>query len=106
VRVCVFFLGGASSMWPALVFDCSGTLYSLTGPNVIGESYLLPNSLLRVSPTTGAATVLCNFAATGVNNHAAAFINRTHLAHFYGTTTPKMELLDVGRLATGRCAAR
>lgn len=80
-------------------------MYALTSANAVGEAFALANSLLRLNPSSGAAALLCTLDGAAGTVRAAAFINRTHLAHFYGTTPPRMDLLEAGRLASGRCTA-
>jgi hypothetical protein len=60
---------------------------------------------LRISRTTGAATTVCRFS-TADRNHVAAFISQTVIAHFYGTTSPVMELISMapGTQTGGPCA--
>ena len=48
----------------ALTFDCANNLLALTGNNLAGETYTNSKSLVRISLTTGAQTVVCPFATT------------------------------------------
>jgi hypothetical protein len=89
------------------MYDCAGRLFAITGPNPPGETFLLPNSLLLVNGTSGAATTLCTFGGvpTGPPVRVGAFINTTHLAVFF--TDPaggaQMLLLPIASLSSGPC---
>ncbi len=80
----------------ALSFDCTGSLYAVTGANAAGEIFQLANSLVRLDSGTSAATGVCTFTSTDLIA-VGAFLDGSTFAHFYGTAPPVMEILPVSR---------
>ncbi len=62
--LCVALLENCSFRGPplppaALFFDCSEQLYAVAGANAVGEAFTITSSVLRVSSSTGAASIVC-----------------------------------------------
>jgi hypothetical protein len=78
----------------ALQFACDGTLYGVT----------TTRTLVTVDTTTGAPTTVCTFSSSDALR-IIAFIDRTRIAHFYGSANPVMELLSTTSLGSRSCNA-
>lgn len=84
----------------SLFFDCTGALLAVTGSNAAGEQFAPVNSLVRLSPTTGTATVVCPFTSND-RVQVGALISSTTVVHFFGTSAPVMETLSLSGQSAG-----
>jgi hypothetical protein len=78
----------------------SGVLYAIMGANAVGETFTRVRTIVRVTKTTGGATLFCSLAATDVTQ-TFAFVDSNTLVYFVGATTPTMSLLTVSSQTVG-----